>query len=175
MSTYLNPKLEVRECANPRLGKGVFAREKISRSEIIHVTEGVVLSNTEWARLPEKYQHYCYDINGTAVLCPLDFANPTIDWFINHSCDPNAGSASDIRILTAMRDIEPNEEVTMDDAMVDEDPTWHMECYCDAASCRSIITGNDWMIPELQERYQGYFQKNIQEKVDALLKRSPRS
>ena len=62
------------------------------------------------------------------------------------------------------------EELTMDYAMVDgdPDPRWDWLCFCDADNCRNTITGRDWMLSELQERYRGYFQKNIQEKIDAL-------
>lgn len=133
-----------------------------------HVTEGQILTNEECAKLPEKYQGYCCDISDDAVFCALDFENPTIDWFINHSCDPNTGSGGDVYTLVAMRDIEPGEEITIDYAVVDGDPDWNMPCGCGAPSCRKVITGNDWKLPELQERYKGYFQKNIQEKIEAL-------
>lgn len=167
---FINPKLYVRDTYNSHQGRGVFASARIMKGEVIHVTAGRILTNAEYAELPKRYQGYCCDISDKTVLCPLDFENPTIDWFINHSCNPNIGSAGDFYTLVAMRDIEPGEEITMDYAMVDEDPDprWNMDCYCGAPNCRKVITGNDWMLPELRERYRGYFQKNIQERIDAM-------
>ena len=171
MSVYLHPNLELRNHPDPQLGRGVFASGPIQKGETIHVTEGRVLTNEEWEHLPPEHQGHCFDINDSEVLCPLDFEHPTLDWFINHSCNPNIGSAGDVYTLVAMGDIAAGEEVTMDYAMVDEDPGMSMECFCGSPNCRRVITGNDWKIPELQERYHGYFQKNIQEKIDALKRR----
>ena len=173
MNVYIHPNLELRAHPNRHLGKGVFATVPIQKDEIIHVTEGKILSNIEWEKLAEKDRGHCFDINDSEVLCPKDFRHPTIDWFINHSCDPNVGSAGDFYTLVAMRDIAGGEEITMDYAMTDEDPDprWNMECHCGAPNCRKVITGNDWKVPELQECYRGYFQKNIQEKIDALRRR----
>ena len=42
------------------------------------------------------------------------------------------------------------------------------DCICGADACRGRVTGSDWMIPELQERYRGCFQGNIQKKIDVL-------
>lgn len=67
----------------------------------------------------------------------------------------------------ALRDIEAGEELTYDYATTDSRHA-NFACFCGSPNCRKVITGNDWMLLELQERYRGYFQKNIQEKIDAL-------
>jgi len=174
--SYFNPKIELRGTGDSRRGEGLFSREKIMKGELIEDYHGEtqVLSKREVAQLPRRWQDWCWEIDDEHEFCPKDFVNPAIGWFMNHSCDPNVGSlAGDLYRHVAMRDIEVGEEITYDYAMTDSSGH-EFRCFCGAPNCRSIITGNDWMIPELQERYQGYFQKNIQEKVDALLKRSPR-
>jgi len=32
-----------------------------------------------------------------------------------------------------------------------------MNCACGAPECRRVITGEDWRMSALQERYRGYF------------------
>ena len=69
--------------------------------------------------------------------------------------------------MVAMREIGVGEELTYDYAMTDSG-NYDMECKCDSKNCRKRIRGDDWMIPEIQKRYKGYFQKNIQDKINTL-------
>jgi uncharacterized protein len=69
-------------------------------------------------------------------------------------------------VLVAMRNIAPGEELTHDWATTD-DGDYEMECRCGSPRCRRIITGKDWMRPELQERYRGWFCWFLQRKIDA--------
>ncbi len=73
--------------------------------------------------------------------------------YTNHSCDPNLALQGQI-VLLAMRDVAPDEELTIDWATTD-DGDHQMACRCGSARCRGTITGKDWMKPELQERYRG--------------------
>lgn len=99
--------------------------------------------------------------------------NPEDTDFFNHSCEPNCGFRGQI-FLVAMRDIIAGEEITFDYAMVvseslGSDIVFEMECTCGSASCRKIISENDWKKVELQTKYNGYFSQYIQEKIDRLL------
>ena len=165
---FLNPKVEVRGSSVE--GKGLFAKEKIEKGEIINVAEGTVWSSEDIEKFSKEQQdmceYLCYEIYDDHFLCPKDSNHISPDWHMNHSCNPNCGSVRDIFTIAAMRDIEQNEELTFDYAMTDADPKWSMACNCGAANCRKIITGNDWKMQALQEKYAGYFQKNIQEKID---------
>lgn len=91
--------------------------------------------------------------------------------FLNHSCEPNAGLKGQI-FLVAMRDIEPDEEVTFDYVMclhrVDGLPPYHLECLCGKDNCRKIVTDDDWKLPELQQKYYGWFSWYLQEKIDQM-------
>jgi hypothetical protein len=57
----------------------------------------------------------------------------------------------------SMRDIAAGEELTIDYALFLGDPGFTMDCRCGAAACRGTVRGTDWMLPELQERYRGWF------------------
>jgi len=69
--------------------------------------------------------------------------------------------------FVAMRDIAAGAELTIDYAMIDGDPAEHMVCTCGAKECRHIITGNDWRLQELQQRYAGYFSRYLHERFAA--------
>ena len=88
--------------------------------------------------------------------------------FINHSCDPTVGFLGQIG-LVAMRDIAADEEITFDYAMclhsIPGISRYEMQCSCGSGRCRKVITEDDWMIPELQRRYSGYFQLYLQDKM----------
>lgn len=161
---YLNPKVRISNTDSK--GRGLFAEEKIMKGEIIEETADVqIISKKELATMPKEWRQLCYEINDREEICPKDINNPPAGFLINHSCDPNCGSTPDVFTTVAMKDIEKGEELTYDYAMTDSG-NFEMECYCRAVNCRKIIKGTDWMIPDLQKRYAGYFQKNIQEKID---------
>jgi hypothetical protein len=51
--------------------------------------------------------------------------------------------------------------------MTDDEP-YEMRCRCGTPSCRGTITGLDWLKPEIQEKYDGYFSWFIQRRIDAI-------
>ena len=66
----------------------------------------------------------------------------------------------------ALRDIQPDEEVCFDYAMTDSTPYDEFECHCGLPTCRKIVTGNDWKLPELWAKYQGYFSPYLQRRIE---------
>jgi hypothetical protein len=70
-----------------------------------------------------------------------------LNYFINHSCDPNSTGE------VVRRDIAAGEEVTMD-YTIEMDGDYELApCRCGTARCRGRVTGSDWQRPELQKRY----------------------
>ncbi len=65
--------------------------------------------------------------------------------FINHSCDPNCEvDEIDGRVLiTAIRDIEPGEEITYDYNLYDGDLSDPSLCLCGSANCRGTMYSED--------------------------------
>ena len=70
-------------------------------------------------------------------------------------------------MFVAMRDIEAGEELTHDWATTD-DSDFELPCQCGSPRCRGVVSGTDWMKPELQERYRGWFCWHIQRKLEAM-------
>jgi uncharacterized protein len=66
--------------------------------------------------------------------------------------------------FVAMRDIPPGSELTIDDAMIDGEPSEGMECSCGTRECRKVITGEDWRLPDLQRKYAGYFSRYLEDR-----------
>lgn len=162
---WVSPKVQVQiteEC-----GRGVFAVEMIAKHERIAVFGGHIVTFDVFDTLPEACQHYSYQIADDLIYAYLDIAELGETDCFNHSCAPNAGFHGPIE-LVAMRDIAAGEEITFDYATCLTASFGDMDCLCGAASCRNRVTGEDWKLPELQERYRGYFQPYIEEKIARL-------
>ncbi len=127
--------------------KGLFTK--------VGITKGKFISNIK-GNVKRKVNG---DINDV-------FANP--DWvgfkkywwidpvppfkFLNHSCEPNAGIRGKIR-LYAMRDIKPNEELTIDYSSVEADPRWEMKCNCGSKKCRKKIRSIQFLPKGIIKKY----------------------
>lgn len=171
--SYLTPKATLREGAIN--GFGAFATEKISKGEIVFVKGGYILSRE--TMLIEKIGYNYWPISDDLFLAPKKISTKEerqkILLVINHSCNPNCGIRGEITGV-AMRDIDINEELTMDYATLDdeEDENYNLICTCGEKNCRGIITGKDWMRPDLQRRYRGYFATYLKEKIDSLTEKA---
>ena len=167
--SWLNPSLEVRRSTIH--GKGIFAKSNIKKGERLVIFGGDIMLIDEIDDLPERLQHYPMQIEERFVLGSRNATRPEAVDFFNHSCEPNCGFKGQI-FLVAMRDVERDEEITFDYAMVvsesiHSDVVFEMQCTCGAQSCRRIITEGDWKIPKLRKKYDGYFSQYLQEKIDA--------
>jgi hypothetical protein len=75
----------------------------------------------------------------------------------------------------AMRNIKKGEEIAYDYAMVmnsneKSNSYFKIKCLCGSKNCRGYIAEDDWKIPELQKRYDGYFQWHLQKKINKIKK-----
>ncbi|WP_375491626.1 SET domain-containing protein-lysine N-methyltransferase [uncultured Jatrophihabitans sp.] len=84
---------------------------------------------------------------------------------INHSCDPNLGFVDD-RTLVARREITAHEELTVDYATAVADGDFVLFCHCETYRCRQVVEGTDWQIPQLQQRYAGWWTPALQALID---------
>ncbi len=162
--SYVSPKIEIRNAGQK--GRGLFAREKIKKDEIVAITGGKIISLDELDNNPAflPVQYHCFQVEKDFVICPFDFQNLDAIFLTNHSCAPTCGIKGQIT-LVALRDINPGEEITFDYAMTDTCDV-KMDCLCGAENCRKIITGEDWKRKDLQEKYKGYFSLHIQKLID---------
>jgi hypothetical protein len=74
----------------------------------------------------------------------------------NHSCDPNLWWTG-AYTLVARRDIAVDEELTNDYATSTGEEEFTMPCNCGTPLCRGVVTGSDWMRPELRQRYGNHW------------------
>jgi uncharacterized protein len=82
--------------------------------------------------------------------------------FLNHSCDPNVWMADEVT-LVARRAIAAAEELTTDYALFELDRQWaaRWRCHCGSPRCRATVSGRDYELPELQERYGSHFHPEL--------------
>ena len=167
MFSWMNPKLEVRDTG--KYGKGVFAKGDIKKDEILAMFGGYILTAEEEEKLPEEIRDQGVQIDDDYVLTVIKKSEAEDGGYFNHSCDPNAGYKGQI-FLVAMRRIRKSEEITFDYAMVlhksKNRKAYRLECLCGSKNCRGFTSDYDWKIPELQKKYDGYFQWYLQEKIN---------
>lgn len=162
---YTSPKLEGREI--PTKGfSGLFARQAVSAGELLTLYMGELIDGETLATLPPAEQVHILQIEDDLYIAPFQSEAAHL---VNHSCDPNAGFAGQIAVV-ALRDIAPGEEICFDYAMCDGSPYDEFTCLCGAATCRGTITGSDWQLPALWERYKGHFSPYLQRRIDRLKK-----
>ncbi|WP_321504188.1 SET domain-containing protein [uncultured Methanoregula sp.] len=168
-NSWLNPLLE-KKCSGTE-GCGIFAKADIRKGERLAIFGGKIMLIDEMYEIPAAMQRFTMQIEERFVLGPASAVPEDTDFF-NHSCDPNCGFSGQV-FLVAMRDINAGEEITFDYGMtvsesVGSDMVFKMDCRCGSPRCRKTITEDDWKIPELQNRYKGYFSQYIQEKIERM-------
>ena len=76
-------------------------------------------------------------------------------------CVGNAWYEGDA-LLVAMRDIKAGEEIFYDYALTENHPDFAFpQCLCKSKNCRGRISGNDWQLPELQDKYGRHFLPHV--------------
>jgi len=85
--------------------------------------------------------------------------------FGNHACDPNLGWVDQYSLAT-MSAVAAGVELVTDYAMCTVAPDWILRCHCPSYRCRQMIEGTDWRIPQLQQRYDGWWAPYVQRLVD---------
>ena len=165
LKCYRSPKVEVR--TSELEGRGVFALEKIEKNEVVAVKAGHIVTAGELTEIMALVGDYALQIYDGLYLSPRtkdELERMAI--FINHSCDPNVGFLGEV-IYVAMRDIEAGEELCHDYSMERSDD-YFLDCHCGSASCRGKISGDDWKLTELQERYGERFSSYLLKKIRQL-------
>lgn len=158
---HISHKLETR--LRPEIGGyGVYATEVIEAGELLVMWGGEIVTAGQLDNLDPVARRHSIQVEEDMFLCPSQLPEPGD--FINHSCDPNAGLSGQIG-LVAVRRIEPGEEICYDYAMSDGTPYDEFTCECGSHLCRSRVTGNDWMLPELQIKYGKFFSPYLQRRI----------
>ncbi|MFZ5911384.1 MAG: SET domain-containing protein [Chloroflexota bacterium] len=153
--SWVHPHLELRPSRID--GFGVFATAPFREGETVFIWGGVLVTWDEYTagRISSRS---CSAVDEGLYLGKFPVLGDMLDDFANHSCDPNLWLV-DSAALVARRDIACEEEVTFDYATFYDIDDWVVSenCCCGSPSCRGIVTGADWRLPALQERYDGHF------------------
>jgi uncharacterized protein len=164
VASYISPKA-IKGEPSAISGRGLVAVQPIATDEIVAIKGGHIVDTATLQTLPKNLQNSEVQIAANFHLVALtDEECEPVMLFLNHSCEPNIGFGGNI-ILVAMRDIARGEELTTDYALFD-DHEETMKCRCGATSCRKTITGRDWRLPELQERYGRYFSWYLRQRFE---------
>jgi uncharacterized protein len=149
--SWYDSRLEKR--SSPIHGTGIYATAFIKKGELIARPGGIVATaedlQKDRLRLDPTRQWNQGQIDDNLYL--INALDEDISYFFNHSCDPNFWGD------TARRDIEAEEELTFDYGMEAMGDYLLEPCLCGSPLCRGKVTGRDWLLPELQERYEDHF------------------
>ena len=166
LQSWISPKTEKNKPSKIH-GQGFFATQPIKKDEVIAIKAGHIINRQTLESNREIIKDSEMEIADGIYLAPMtDEEMPNSMIYFNHSCEPSVGFGGNI-LLVAMRDIVAGEELTTDYAMHFTDPDYKLECSCGRSTCRNTISGNDWKIPELQNKYVGYFSWYIDRKIKA--------
>ncbi len=162
MKTWRSPKIEVSD--NTLAGRGVIAIADIAKDEIVAIKAGNIITRAEIEQATVKAGDMALQIDDDFYLAPRSADEvEEMSVFINHSCDPNVGFRGQV-VYVALRDIRAGEELCHDYAMERSDD-YALDCHCGSPLCRGKVSGEDWKIPELQQRYGDYFSIYIRNKI----------
>jgi hypothetical protein len=143
----------------------MFAREPIMEGEVLVVWGGILLRQ-DAIDAGQFKPHTVAAVGDGIYLAGAPEDEEEAADFTNHSCDPNLWMGDEVTIA-ARRNIQAGEELTADYAMWEGDERWvaKWQCRCGTSHCRQIITGRDWRLSELQERYKGHFSPFINQRI----------
>jgi len=135
-------------------GSGIILNRNVKKDETIFVFRGneIVCLNGDWPhgsnRLQVGYAKWIEPYPGSA-------GN-----YLNHSCSPTAGVHGKNKIV-AMRDLKEGEEITIDYALSETYPLWHMRCFCRAKNCRKVMKPYQDMPAWRMKKYVQYTSQYI--------------
>lgn len=146
-------------------GFGLFTTDNISKDETL-IVFGAKYTDKIGARIAKENGFYVIQLDEN--LFSYEIPRTSNTWFVNHSCDPNAGML-DFCSIISIRDINQDEEITLDYVMLDDADSESFDCNCKTALCRRKVTPNDWKLLNLQKKYDGYFSPYVTKRIADIL------
>lgn len=162
---WIDPRVEAR--LSSIQGSGGFAKEAIHAGEVVVIIAGSPMTEGEFRAFQAQAERYdAIQIGEDLHLVDTSGAIEAAGVSLNHSCDSNLWMGDEVTLITR-RDIAAGEEITIDYALFTTQPDWKLEiaCNCESPLCRHAITGNDWQLTDLQQRYKGHFSPFINTRI----------
>ena len=171
--SWIDPRIKLK--SSQIHGSGIFTNKVIREGELVIIWGGIAYTKEEIRSDGVKINpQSLIEVREGLYLAGLVNQSSTMDYFMNHSCDPNVWMQNQVTLI-ARRDIEIGEELTIDYSMFDADAPdepvvsiYPFNCHCRSRLCRKIITGFDWALPELHLRYKGHVSSYINEQIRKL-------
>ncbi len=125
---------------------GLFSVRKIPGGMVIASSsvfvEETFISWPEWRQLDrttrEKLYAFCPGTEN-GIFAPPDINSLPAPWYINHSCEPNAGFDESGNLVT-LKTISLGKEITWDYSTEERNPNYRMNCRCGSKKCRGVIS-----------------------------------
>lgn len=170
--TWNDSRIEIKKSSIN--GAGMFTCEAIKKGEAICIVGGIAMTESEFEEFQASHSTYnAIQIDEDLHLVEQPEITRALDGSMNHSCDSNIWMDDEVT-LVARRDIEAGEEITVDYALFTTQPNWTLDnpCHCGSPHCRHTITGDDWKLKDVQERYRDHFSPFINRRIEKLLTKS---
>jgi SET domain-containing protein len=167
-TNWYDPRVAIRPSGIQ--GGGMFARAPIRAGETVCIVGGTPMTNAEFAAFRATVERYnAAQIGEDLHLVDLIQSPDQVEGSINHSCDSNLWMNDEVTIA-ARRALSAGDELTLDYALMTSDPSWRLDrpCQCGAVTCRRIISGDDWRLPAVRQRYQGHFAPFLNDRIRKL-------
>ena len=164
---WLHPALSVR--ASPIEGRGLFAVEPVPADVKVVVFGGRLVTDAELAAVFASATEY---VDALSIDADLNLVLPgrTPAGFGNHSCDPNLWWGGDYYSLITRRPVRADDEVTLDYGTITDATDFTMDCGCGTSRCRGQVTGQDWRLPDLQDRYGPHWVPALHRRISGHLR-----
>jgi len=135
-------------------GKGIILDRDVKKDETIFIFRGreVIFTSGYWFYNPNWLQ--------VGYVKWIEPRPGSVGEYLNHSCNPTAGVHGKNKIV-AMHNLKKGEEVTIDYALSETYPLWHMRCHCKAKNCRKIVKPYQDMPSQRKKKYVKYTSKYI--------------
>lgn len=132
-------------------GKGIFACRNFREGEALFDCTGEVKDSTE-VNSGLCDEAHCIQ---TAKDKYLLSSEADLLYYINHSCDPNAGYKVENgkAFFAALKDIQSGEEITFDYSTSMNEDRWELDCDCGSKNCRGKIRDFKYLPLEIKNRY----------------------
>jgi uncharacterized protein len=159
------PKVCVKK-VNTALNNGVFSTRPLARGERVFFARGKKIALHVQTEAQSALYPNAIGISPRRWLDP--YKNNPLN-FLNHSCEPNLGIQG-ARTFVALKDIGPDEHLTVDYGITEMDPLWSLEkCKCGSPKCRKVIRSVQYLPKRAYQSYLPFiptlFQRIYSKKV----------
>ena len=166
--TWNDPRIEIRNSLVN--GNGMFAHQSFKKGETICIVGGAMMTESEFEAFQASHSSYnAIQIDEDLHLAEQPEITQTLDGSMNHSCASNVWMEDEVTLI-ARWEIAIGEEITVDYALFTTQSSWILDnrCQCGSQYCRHTITGDDWKLKEVQERYRDHFSPFINRRIEKL-------